>query len=144
MILLFSVSSLKIFLNKALFVLSLRSLGAVGDKNSQGDTNKLWRVQIWREKKEKRMYSYSYPTVRRPWSVSVGNARPEMVLERSTRDKTEVDQNRVSLLQGIDRRVIPHCSGGNIKPPSEGLCTRKGILNIGEDRGGTGKSMRIS
>lgn len=42
----------KIFLNKLLFVLSLRSFGTVGDKDSQGDINKLCRLQIWAKKKD--------------------------------------------------------------------------------------------
>lgn len=75
--------------------------------------------------------------------MSVGKARPEAVLDHSTKDNTGVNQKRVPLLQGIDKRVTPHWSGGKLKPPPEGLCTRKGILNIGVSRGGTGKSMKI-
>lgn len=42
----------KIFLNKLLFVLSLRPFETVGDKDSQGDINKLCRLQIWAKKKK--------------------------------------------------------------------------------------------
>lgn len=128
----------KIFLNKLLFVLSLRPFETVGDKDSQGDINKLCRLQIWAKKKR----VYSDTPVRGPWSGSVGNTRPEVGLDHSTKDNTGADQNRMPLLQGTDRRVTPHCSEGNLKPRPEGLCTRKGILNIGVSRGGTGKSMK--
>lgn len=40
--------STEIFLNKLLFVLSLKSFGIIGDKDCQGDINKTWSLQIWR------------------------------------------------------------------------------------------------
>lgn len=52
------LASPEIFLNKLLFVLSLRSFGTVGDKDSQGDINKLWRLQIWGIKKKKDVFRH--------------------------------------------------------------------------------------
>lgn len=67
----------------------------------------------------------------------------EVVLVHSTKNNGGVDQNRMPFFQGPDRRLTSHCSVGNFKPSSEGLWSRKVLLNIWVSREGTAKSMKI-
>lgn len=96
----------EIFLNKLLFLLSLRSFGIVGDKDSQDDINPLWSLQMW---KKKRCICVSLWEVSD--QVSTGNTRFDMVLDHNTKDNTEVNQKLRPLLQGKEGRMTPRYFG---------------------------------
>lgn len=105
--------------HKLLFVLSLRSFGTIGDKDSQDDINTLWSSQMW----NKGCICVSLWEVSD--HVSMGNTRVDMILDNNTKDNTGVNQKLRPLLQGKEGRMTPRYFGEMLKHHLRGFAQGK-------------------